>query len=425
MFMFLIGPLHGLCCNRKHLDSQDNFVTAPRKLAYLVPQFPGQTHIFFWREIQHLERMGIDVHLFSTLPPPPGLISHSWSDQAINRTTYLASRSVAQVLTALPRLPLRELWAEIMRDGSAAARDILVSIPAARRLLAECKARGITHVHAHSCGRAAMIAALANRLGGLNYSVTLHGPMQDYGPAQHFKWRKATFATIITHKIHAQVQHDLGTDLPARIRIQPMGVDADTLRRDTPYQPPHPGEPLRIFTCARLHFVKGHQDLMDAVRLLLDRGHDLRLDIAGEDDDGGSGYRAVLEQKIHDLNLGDHVTLLGAIDADEVKRRLCDAHLFILASWAEPLGVAYMEAMSCATPTIGTDAGGVPELIENGVDGVLVPPQDPEAMAQAIAALAADPTKLTQLSAAGRDTIVNRFDSRVGAETLVQEIWPD
>lgn len=394
-----------------------------RKLAYLVPQFPGQTHIFFWREIRHLESMGVEVHLFSTRPPPPGLISHSWSAEAMERTTYLGAVSVPDLLAGLPRVPFAEILAEIRRDGTAVAKDTLICIPAARRLVRECKARGITHIHAHSCGRAATIAALANRFGGIPYSVTLHGPMVDYGPGQHFKWRHARFATIITHKIHAEAIRDLGPDLPTRIRIQPMGVDADTLRRDTPYTPPAPDEPLRIFTCARLHFVKGHQDLMEAVRLLQDRGLDVRLDIAGEDDDGGTGFRHVLAQKIVDLGLSDHVTLLGAIDADQVKRKLCDAHLFILASWAEPLGVAYMEAMSCATPTIGTDAGGVPELIENGVDGVLVPPQDPAAMADAVAALAGDPDRLTRLSAAGRKTIEERFDSRVGAQTLVQEIW--
>lgn len=400
-------------------------MTGRRKLAYLVPQFPGQTHIFFWREIQQLERMGVEVHLFSTLPPPPGLISHSWSEQAMTRTTYLGTRSVPELLAALVRAPMTELVTDVRRDGMAVARDALICLPAARRLLKACADRGITHVHAHSCGRAAMIAALANRMGGLDYSLTLHGPMQDYGPAQPFKWRRARFATIITRKIHEEVKKDLGADLPATIRIQPMGVDAETLKRDTPYAPPVAGQPLRIFTCARLHFVKGHQDLMEAVKLLHDRGLDVQLQIAGEDDEGGSGYRHVLEQKIHDLDLTGDVVLLGAIDADEVKRRLCAAHLFVLASWAEPLGVAYMEAMSCAVPTIGTDAGGVPELIRNGEDGILVPPQDPQAMADAIARLAKDPDLLTRLSAAGRQTIVQRFDSRVGAETLVQEIWPE
>lgn len=395
----------------------------PKKLAYLVPQFPGQTHIFFWREIQHLERLGVEVTLFSTQPPPAGLICHNWSQQAMDRTIYLASRSVPKLLAAIPKLPFKEIAQEIAKDGRDVLRDVVISIPAAQRLIAECRARGITHIHAHSCGRAAMIAALAHRIGGLDYSLTLHGPLQDYGPGQSFKWRKARFATIITRKLLAEMQAEMGPDLPKTLRVQGMGVDSQSMRREDSYRPPEAGETLRIFTCARLNLVKGHQDLIDAVALLRDQGIDVRLDIAGEDDDGGNGFRGVLKSKIRELMLEDHVTLLGAIDESDVRRRLGTAHLFVLASWAEPLGVAYMEAMSCGTPVIGTDAGGVPELIENGVDGILVPPKDPSAIAAAIAKLTADSAALVRLSAAGRETIEKRFDSVLGAKALIEEIW--
>jgi colanic acid/amylovoran biosynthesis glycosyltransferase len=395
----------------------------PKKLAYLVPQFPGQTHIFFWREIQHLERLGVEVTLFSTRPPPTGLICHSWSQKAMDRTIYLASRSVPKLLAAIPKLPFREIAQEVAKDGRDVLRDVVISVPAAQRLIGECRARGIAHVHAHSCGRAAMIAALADRIGGLDYSLTLHGPLQDYGPGQSFKWRNARFATIITHKLLAEIQAEMGPDLPKTLRVQGMGVDSQSMRREDAYHPPEAGETLRIFTCARLNLVKGHQDLIDAIALLRDQGTDVRLDIAGEDDDGGNGFRGVLETKIRDLSLEDHVTLLGAIDESEVRQRLGTAHLFLLASWAEPLGVAYMEAMSCGTPVIGTDAGGVPELIETGVDGILVPPKDPKAIAAAIAKLAAEPAALVRLSAAGRETIEKRFDSVLGAKALIEEIW--
>jgi glycosyltransferase involved in cell wall biosynthesis len=361
--------------------------------------------------------------LFSTQPPPSGLICHSWSQQAMARTIYLASRSIPKLLAASPKLPFAEIAQAVARDGKDVLRDVVISIPAAQRLIEECRARGITHVHAHSCGRAAMVAAIAQRLGGLDYSLTLHGPLQDYGPGQPFKWRNARFATIITQKLLAEMQAEMARDLPQTVVVQGMGVDTQTMRRSAPYRPPDAGETLRIFTCARLNLVKGHQDLIDAVGLLRDQGTDVQLEIAGEDDDGGNGFRAVLEDKIRDLNLENHVTLLGAIDESEVRARLGAAHLFVLASWAEPLGVAYMEAMSCATPVIGTDAGGVPELIENGVDGILVPPQDPGAIAAAIADLAAAPAELVRLSAAGRETIEKRFDSVLGAKVLMREIW--
>jgi glycosyltransferase involved in cell wall biosynthesis len=201
--------------------------------------------------------------------------------------------------------------------------------------------------------------------------------------------------------------------------VQPMGVDTEDFKRDTPYQPPMPGAPLRLFSCGRLHRVKGHQDLLSAVRLLLDRGIDVQLDIAGEDDAGGAGYRAELQAHLEALHLGAHARLLGAISGPEVRRHLLAADVFALASWHEPLGVAYMEAMACGVPTIGTDAGGVRELIDSGESGLLVPPKAPEVLADAIAALAADPALCARLSEAGRARVVRDFRSSQGAETLI------
>jgi glycosyltransferase involved in cell wall biosynthesis len=179
---------------------------------------------------------------------------------------------------------------------------------------------------------------------------------------------------------------------------------------------------MRIFACGRLNIVKGHQDLMNATRQLLDSGVDVRVEIAGEDDAGGDGYRKVLEAHLKDLRLQDHLRLLGAIDGMAVRDKLLAAHAFVLASWHEPLGVAYMEAMACGVPVIGTEAGGVKELIADGQTGILVPPKDPTALARAIRDLAADPAKAERLSAAGRAHVVAHYRAQLGAETLVEEI---
>lgn len=393
-------------------------MTIAPKIGYLVPQFPGQTHVFFWREIAEMEQRGAKVRIFSTRPPPKGLIAHDWSATAMARTLYLGAVKPVSALTALPAVP----WAELGAELGQMPKDIALSLSAARQLVTACRAENIAHVHVHSCGRAALIAALARRLGGPTYSLTLHGPLEDYGPGQRFKWRGARFATIITAKLLAEVKTALAGDLPDRLLIQPMGVDTDALRRAAPYVPPQPGETLRLFSCGRLNIVKGHQDLMAAVRLLLDQGQPVTLDIAGEDDDGGSGYRQVLQARITELNLASHVRLLGAIDADQVKSHLLAAHAFVLASWAEPLGVALMEAMSCEVPTIGTAAGGVAELITDGLDGVLVPPRNPAALADAMLQLARDPARAAALGQAGRARIVAGFHTGLGAETLIREI---
>lgn len=397
-------------------------MTQGLRIGYIVPQFPGQTHIFFWREIRALEAMGHEVHVFSTRKPPRRLISHDWSEKAIARTTYLGHVDPLPAATALARLSAQGLPLWMMREGPGFAKDALITMGAGERLRREAAQRGLDHIHAHSCGRSALIACFAHLLGGPTYSLTLHGPLSDYGPGQRVKWRHASFATIITHKILSEIEDELKGYLPDRRLIRPMGVDTDKLRRSTPYLPPEHGRPIRIFACGRLNVVKGHQDLMAATRQLLDQGVDVRVEIAGEDDDGGTGFRLELEETLKKLRLQDHVKLLGAIDAGAVKDKLEESHLFVLASWHEPLGVAYMEAMSMGVPTIGTDAGGVPELITDGSTGYLVEPKNPGQLARTIRSLVGDPDALLRLSEAGRAHIVENFRAALGAEVLVDEI---
>ena len=395
-------------------------------LGYLVPEFPGQTHIFFWREIGELRNLGVDVQLISTRLPDASIISHSWSDEAVKQTLYLKQLGMGDAIKAFRSLPVlaqHELREIMMRSNRQARIDILLSIPLAAKLLRECDARGSEHIHVHSCGRAALIAAMANKIGGLNYSITLHGPLQDYGPLQDFKWRHARFATIITNKLKSEVETELAGNLPGRLIIQPMGVDTERLSREAPYQPFDQSQRLRIFACGRLHIVKGHQVLIDAVGLLRDRGFDVQLRIAGQDDQQGTSFRKVLAEQIERLDLTQNVELLGAVDELEVKQNILNAHIFALASMHEPLGVAYMEAMSCEVPVVGTDAGGVRELIDDGVDGLLVPPNDAQALANALESLALDPERAMTLGQNGRQKILEKFSSARGAQTLKDAIF--
>ncbi|WP_043844782.1 exopolysaccharide biosynthesis GT4 family glycosyltransferase EpsE [Roseivivax marinus] len=397
-------------------------MTRPARIGYLVPQFPGQTHIFYWREIAALEKLGHDVRLLSTRKPPAGLISHDWSADAIARTRYLGQVDPVAAARALTELLPRGLNMWMLSGGIGFSRDTLLTLSAAWHLRRLARAEGLDHVHVHSCGRAALIAALAARMDGPGYSLTLHGPLSDYGPGQRFKWSGADFATIITETLRQEAEATLGDALPERVIVRSMGVDTERFRRETPYEPVSHGRPMRLFSCGRLNVVKGHQDLMSAVRQLLDMGVDVRLEIAGEDDEGGTGYRRELEAHLKQLHLRDHVKLLGAIDADAVRDKLLCADAFVLASWHEPLGVAYMEAMACGVPVFGTDSGGVRELIRDGRTGILVPPQNPGVLARAIRDFATDPDYARELSRAGRAHVEAHFDSRMGAEALSAEI---
>lgn len=394
----------------------------PRDLGYLIPQFPGQTHIFFWRELKALETLGFRVVLMSTRKPPAGVVAHDWSAAAMARTLYLGAFGIGDVLAGWARLVPVLPWADLRREGPGFVKDLLISAPAAWRLMRAARTRGFAHVHVHSCGRAALIAALARLMGGPAYSLTLHGGIQDYGSGQRFKWRGAAYGLVVTRALLPDLAAALGPDMPARIAAAPMGVETEVLKRSAPYEPARPGQAIRLFTCARLNRFKGHQDLLHVMRGLIDEGQQLSLEIAGEDDDGGHGYRRELEALIVELGLSDHVRLLGAIDASAVKDRLEAAHVFVLASWREALSVAYMEAMSMGLPVIATDVGGTRELIEDGVTGLLIAPQDHAALRAALLRLAGDPDLALRLGSAARAHVEAGFHASVGAEVLMREI---
>lgn len=153
-------------------------MSRPLRLGYLVPQFPGQTHIFFWRELAALKDMGAEPVLLSTLPPPPGLVSHEWSGEAATQTTYLVRRDASSVLDAISGFPLLTLYRALRSEPAAFVKDLLAAVPAARMLLRTARKLELDHVHVHSCGRAAIVAALAFLMGGPRYSLTLHGPLK-------------------------------------------------------------------------------------------------------------------------------------------------------------------------------------------------------------------------------------------------------
>jgi glycosyltransferase involved in cell wall biosynthesis len=250
--------------------------------------------------------------------------------------------------------------------------------------------------------------------------MTLHGPLDDYGPNQKEKWRHAKFAFVITQKLLGEVNQELAGALPPRIELAPMGVELGKFNRSVPYTPWTGEGPLRIFACGRLNPCKGHADLIDAVGLLRQRGIDARLAIAGEDEAGGTTYRKVLEAKLAESRLGDAVTLMGAVSEDKVRGGIESAHIFSLASIQEPLGVAIMEAMAMRVPVVVTGAGGVPELVDDGVDGILVPPQNAEVLASKLEAVARDAKEAQRLGEAGRHKVETKFSSERSAEMLAQ-----
>jgi colanic acid/amylovoran biosynthesis glycosyltransferase len=163
--------------------------------------------------------------------------------------------------------------------------------------------------------------------------------------------------------------------------------------------------PLRIITTGALHWVKGHEYALLAIRSLVEGGLRIRYDIVG---DGPERQR--LSYTIRDLNLEAHVHLHGKLTPDEVKRQLQAAHVFLLSSLSEGVSNAVLEAMACGLPIVTTDCGGMREAVTDDQEGFVVPTRDPEAMAAALAKLCADPALQVRMGQAGRARILQQFD---------------
>lgn len=393
------------------------------KIGYLVPEFPGQTHIFFWREIIALKELGIETGIISTRPPKISLQPHSWTEDAIGRTTYL----IPHLRRFLPAAVMPSL-ATLLNGGDirstslgrlSSFKKLLPIVACALKLKSHCELNNICHVHIHSCANCAYIGRVARDLGGPSYSLTLHNPLQCYGPDQIFKWKKAAFGIAITKKIHEEVTTTLGDFCPKYLSVSPMGVSAAKFQRTINYKPWEYG-PIKLFCCGRLNRVKGYQELLQSVRQLKDQGVEVKLRIAGEDDQGGTGYRNEMTKLISSLAIADSVELLGAVSEECVKRELEACHIFVLASHEEPLGVAYMEAMSMEVPVIGTDAGGVSELITNGFTGVLVKPKSAEEITKAVCRLRSDPEECIRLGEAARKAML-ALGTQINSPKIIAE----
>jgi len=400
-----------------------------RRIAYLIPEYPGQTHTFFWRELQAIRALGVQVQVFSTRKPPAKIISHDWAAQAVAETTYLFPPSgrglfgaMGVLLTLSPRRWYR-LWQAVRQADVTSWRErlrLVALIPMAAELAYFLKRQRLAHVHVHMCSDVANIALLAHLLRDVPYSLTLHNSLREFGANQKWKWRFASFAVVISREHLREVQAELAGFLPPRVVVAPMGVDLAVLTRREPYRPWSGSGVCRLFSCGRLNPQKNHGDLLRAVHQVRQAGLDARLTIAGGDDTPLEIHRAALLELMQELSLTGAVDLLGAVSEPVVRDHLEQAHIFALASIHEGVPVSVMEAMAMQVPVVVTDVGGMRELVDDGRNGFIVPPRRPEQLAAKILALAQHPELAQQFSRAARAKIEQSFHSGISAATILR-----
>ncbi|MGE3507909.1 MAG: glycosyltransferase family 4 protein [Vicinamibacterales bacterium] len=156
---------------------------------------------------------------------------------------------------------------------------------------------------------------------------------------------------------------------------------------------------------------KGQRYLIEAAHLVMRQIPDARFVIFGEGE-----LREHLEHLVHEHHLEKHVLLPGF--RTDVLGCIKGLDLFVMSSVTEGLGTSLLDAMACARPIVATRTGGIPEVIDDGATGLLVPPRDPPALARAIVTLLSDEARRNQLAAAGLQRVRTRFSvERMVAET--------
>lgn len=200
------------------------------------------------------------------------------------------------------------------------------------------------------------------------------------------------------------------------------GTDGHSSARETDGR-----RPVRLLSVGALGEAKGVAHAIRACRLLQDRGLDVEYRVIGE-----GGLRPALERLIDELSLGERIVLAGARPQEELPGEYRRADIFLVPSVIGARGArdglpnVLLEAMACGLVAVGSDVAGIPEAIEDGVTGILVPPGDPAALAEAVARLAGDPEPARRMAREAHQRVVARYSRQSCMDRLVQiytSVW--
>jgi len=217
------------------------------------------------------------------------------------------------------------------------------------------------------------------------------------------KTARAAFVVCVSSFAKRQVMAVAPVERWRDLHIVHCGVDPSTYD-----EPTSEAGRFRVLAVGRLDKEKGLPVLLDAVKIVHDDVPALRVDLIGDGPE-----RAALEQRVRELGLQEVVRFLGSQSQAVVRGEMRTSDLFVMASFAEGLPVVLMEALAARTPVVSTNIMGVPELVEDGVMGRLVPPADVNALAAAMVEMAElTPEARRAMGEAGRSVVEEHFDVR-------------
>jgi colanic acid/amylovoran biosynthesis glycosyltransferase len=375
------------------------------RIAYVCKMYPRFSETFIVSEILAREAAGEDLEVVSLRPPADGRF-HADLARVRAPVHYLDA--------ATPRV--KQLWADLQALGSgirvaellqAEVRDAAQAV----ELAALIEERGITHLHAHFGSVATTVARLAARLAGITYSFTAHAKDIFHESVDPDDLRRKL---LDAHHVVTV------SDFNRRYLRDRYGRAADRVHRvyngialaSFPADPGLEGRDVDVVAVGRLVEKKGFDVLLAACALARDRGRPLSCRIVG------SGERHdALRAQLDDLDLHDHVTLVGPLPQDEVRAELRRATVMAAPCVhgadgnADGLPTVILEAMALGTPVVATPVTGIPEAVLDGTTGRLVAERDADALTTALLELTADPADRRALAAAARSHVEQHFAS--------------
>jgi glycosyltransferase involved in cell wall biosynthesis len=394
------------------------------KLAYLTGEYPRASDTFIQREVANLRALGHEVLTCSIrttgaehLVGPEQREEHKRTFKVLDAvrnpaTTFKAHlrwmKRPGRYLTALGLA-----WRIAPKGVKGRVYNLIYFIEAGV-LAAKLADEGVTHLHNHIAKASCTVAMLTGALSGIRWSFTIHGPDIFFEPHH---WRidekaaRASFVACISHFCRSQLMCFADAQHWSKLHIVHCGVDPS---RYAP-QPRQAG--LQALFVGRLSGVKGVPILIDAMAQLADKYPDLTLRLVGDGPD-----RKALEADVARRGLQDRIVFLGYRSQAEVAEELSQTDVFVLPSFAEGVPVVLMEAMAAQVPVLTTRIAGVPELVEDGVSGLLVSPGDVTAFASALDALLAHPEKRKSFGVAGRAKVMAEYDAAQEAHWLSELI---
>lgn len=366
------------------------------RIAYFVNCYPAVSHSFIRREIHALEKSGFEVERIALRGWEGELVDEvDFHERAITRyvlqqSPWQLASAVFRCLIASPTSFMASLWLAL-RMGWRGARPLpyhLGYFVEACSLQLWLDERQVRHVHAHFGTNSTEIVMLANALGGVPYSFTVHGPEEFDSPGPlglGEKIRRSAFVVAITSYARAQLSRWVEHEHWSKIKVVHCGLEAEFFEtasaesgssddRNVAY----PTEPT--FVCiGRLNEQKGQLLLLEAARVLKERGKVFELTLVG-----GGELRDELNATIGRYGLEDQVYLTGAISTARMRAEILRARALVLPSFAEGLPMVIMEAMAMRRPVLTTYVAGIPELVRPGENGWLIPAGSVTALVEAM-----------------------------------------